>query len=382
MSNLRSVISPRFSGLLGTLRWLQPIALLLAVVLLAAGCGEDEPEPVDAAGIKAAWIYSGPVGNIGWNATHDDARIIANDLTGATTFSVANIPEDGSDFEDLVRDLIVTDGVNVVFGTAFAYQNAMEKMAVDFPDVVFEHAGGFKKNGTNFGNYYGRMYEPRYASGVAAALATPSGKMGYVAGFPFPEVIRGINAFTLGAQSINPEVTVEVVWTSSANDQAVEANAANALVEIGVDLIAVHQDTSAAGRVAQENGLRWIGYDSDRRQDAPSAFLTAVTFDWSQRYVDVIESVARGDYVAEASWGGLDDNAVGLAVVSGLSEEDNETVLNTLDQITKGDIGVFDGPLRDQSGAEVVAEGMRLTDDEMLTMNWFVEGVVGAIPRS
>ncbi len=373
------MISPRISWHPQPVRFL---ALLLSVILLAAACGEDEPEPVDASGIKAAWIYAGTVGDVGWNATHDDARIIANDITGATTFSVANIPEDGSDFEDLVRDLIVTDGVNIVFGTAFAYQNAMEKMAVDFPDVVFEHAGGFKKNGTNFGNYYGRMYEPRFASGVAAALAEPSGTFGYVAGFPFPEVIRGINAFTLGARSINPNATVEVVWTSSANDLSVEANAASALVDIGVDLIAVHQDTSAAGRIAQENGLRWVGYDSDRRQDAPGAFLTAVTFDWSQRYVDVIESVARGDYKAEAYWGGLDDGVVGLAEASGLSEEDLETVAGQLERIRNGDDGVFDGPIRDQAGVEVVADGMRLTDDDLVTMNWFVEGVIGSIPRS
>lgn len=361
------------------------LALVLSVALLApllASCGEDEPEPVDATGVKAAWIYAGPVGNVGWNATHDDARIVANDLTGATTFSVANIPEDGPDFEDLVRDLIVTDGVNLVFGTAFEYQNAMEKMAVDFPDVVFEHAGGFKRNTTNFGNYYGRMYEPRYVSGIAAALAEPSGKLGYVAGFPFPEVIRGINAFTLGARSVNPDAEVEVVWTSSANDPAVEANAASALVEIGVDLIAVHQDTSAAGKVAQEAGVRWIGYDSDRRQDAPGAFLTAVTFDWSQRYVDVIESVARGDYEAGAYWGGLSDGVVGLAETSGLSEADVETVTAELEQIRKGDKGVFDGPIRDQSGVEVVADGMRLTDDELVAMKWFVEGVIGAIPGS
>lgn len=360
----------------------QLCALGLVLTLLAAACGSAEVEPVDATGIKAAWIYAGEVGDLGWNATHDDARIVANDVTGATTFSVANIPEDGTDFEDLVRDLIVTDGVNVVFGTAFAHQNAMEQMAVDFPDVIFEHAGGFKRNGSNFGNFYGRVYEPRYVSGVAAALSSPSGKLGFVAGFPFPEVIRGINAFVLGAQSVNPDASVEVVWTSSTSDAAVEANAASALAEIGVDLIAVHQDTSAAGRVAQENGLRWIGFDSDRRQDAPGAFLTAVTFDWSQRYIDVIEAVARGEYEAGAYWGGLDDGVVGLADVSGLSDEDAETVAEELQRVADGDVGVFDGPIRDQSGAERVGEGVRLTDDELLTMDWFVQGVIGGIPSS
>ncbi len=357
------------------------LVMLGIFILIAASCGEDEPEPVDATGVKAAWIYEGTVSDIGWNATHDDARIIANDATRATTFAVENVPGEGEEFANIVRDLIITDKINLVVGTAFAHQNSMEQLAVEFPDVVFEHAGGFKKNPTNFGNFYGRMYQPRYAAGVAAALASPSGSLGYVAGFPFPEVIRGINAFTLGAQSVNPEATVEVVWTSSNNDPAVETNAANALVEIGVDVIAAHQDSVASGLVAQQNGLRWVGYDSDQRDAAPSAFLTATVWNWSDRYIDVIESMARGDHEIGSYWGGLDEGIVGLAEPSGLTDEQGEKVADVLAKIAKGDLGIFDGPVFDQSGALRIEEGARLTDDDLLAMNWFVQGVVGSIPR-
>ncbi len=355
-------------------------AAALVLVVLVASCGSAEVELVDATGIKAVWVYHGGIGEAGWNFTHEQARIIANDTTGATTFAVEDVPLDGPEFEEIVSDLIVTDGVNMVFATAFEHQNAMERLAVSFPEVVFEHANGFKRNDANFGNYYGRMYEPRYLAGMAAASVSPTGRLGYVAGLPFPEVVRGINAFALGAQLVNPDATVEVVWTNASSDPSVEANASRALLDIGVDVIATHQDSPASGEVAQQGGVRWIGYDTDQREAAPTAFLTATLFHWEQRYIDIIEAVATDRYEPESFWGGLNDGTVSLAEVAGLDDEAAELVTKEAERIAKGERTVFAGPLRDQSGQERVAEGEQLSDGDLRRMDWLVDGVIGALP--
>lgn len=358
-------------------RWL---ALVLIAALLAAGCSSAPAEPIDASGVKAVWIYEGPVASSGWNQSHETARLEADEATGAITFAVANVPEDSAEFEELLRDLIVTDGVNLVFGTGFEQQSAMDRLARDFPEVVFEHAGGFKRNQVNFGNFYGRMYEPRFLSGMAAALVSETGTLGYIAGFPFPEVVRGINAFALGAQSVNPEATVEVVWTNSEGDPAVEVNAASVLLELGADVLAAQQDSTATGEFAASNGVRWVGYGMDLSEAAPASFLTATVWDWTGRYVQVINQVATGDYEPISYWGGLDHGVVVLAELKGVSDEIDKAVDDERQRIVKGDRQIFAGPLIDQTGSERLVEGEQLNDDELRTMDWFVEGVIGS-PR-
>ncbi|MEE9417569.1 MAG: BMP family ABC transporter substrate-binding protein, partial [Acidimicrobiales bacterium] len=217
-------------------------------------------------------------------------------------------------------------------------------------------------------------------SGIAAASVSQTGTLGYIAGFPFPEVIRGINAFALGAQSVNPDVTVEVVWTNSDGDAAVENNAANVLIEAGADVLAAQQDSAATGEFAASNGVRWIGYGMNLSDAAPSAFLTATTWHWTGRYVQVINLVATGDYEPVSYWGGLADGVVALADLKGVSDELRGEIADERQRVEKGDLKIFEGPIVDQAGTERVADGNELSDDELRTMDWFVAGVIGS-PR-
>ena len=171
----------------------------------------------------------------------------------------------------------------------------MEELASEYPDVVFEHASGYKMNDTNFGNYFGRIYQPCYLSGIAAGAITEANRIGYVAAFPIPEVIRGINAFTLGAQRVNPDVEVHVAWTLTWFDPAIEGDTASALLEAGADVIAMHQDSTAAGIAAQEAGARWVAYNSDMSAFAPDAYITAPVWTWGPYYASIIE-VLRLDH--------------------------------------------------------------------------------------
>jgi len=245
---------------------------------------------------------------------------------------------------------------------------------------VFEHASGFKMNDTNFGNFFGRMYQPRYLSGMAAGAMTESGQLGYVAAFPIPEVIRGINAFTLGVRETNPSAEVHVIWTFTWFDPAVEGDSAKALLEAGADVIAMHQDSTAAGVAAQDAGARWVAYNSDMRDFAPDAFITAPVWNWGPRYAEIIEAVAAGTYSPGAYWGGMDDGIVDMApLADDVPSDVASQISDVAEQIREGEWDVFTGEIRDQDGNVRVAAGETMDDGPMLGMDWFVEGVVGGL---
>ncbi|WP_420436571.1 BMP family ABC transporter substrate-binding protein [Candidatus Poriferisodalis sp.] len=383
-------------------------AALFGVALLAGACSSDdeadaaatsaapaptteaaEPEPaveddamdamdeVSAADITAAFVLVGPVGDAGWNWAHDQGRLFAESQTGANTLFVENVPETPEAFKEVAIDFI-ENGADIIFGTSFGYMDPMLELAAEYPDVVFEHASGYKMNDTNFGNFFGRMYQPRYLSGMAAGAMTESGQIGYVAAFPIPEVIRGINAFTLGVREINPNAEVHVNWTFTWFDPAVEGDTASALLEAGADVIAMHQDSTAAGVAAQGAGARWVAYNSDMRDFAPEAFITAPVWHWGPRYAATIEAVAAGTYTPDAYWGGMDDGIVQLAELSADVPGDiADRIDETAELIRTGAWDVFTGPISDQDGTERVAAGETMEDGPMLGMDWFVEGVVG-----
>jgi len=383
-------------------------AALFGLALLAGACTSDddadtaattaapaptteaaEPEPaveddemmddeMSAADITAAFVLVGPVGDAGWNWAHDQGRLFAESHTGARTLVVESVPENAEAFKEVAVDFIENEGANIIFGTSFGYMDPMEELAAEYPDVVFEHASGFKMNDTNFGNFFGRMYQPRYLSGMAAGAMTESGQIGYVAAFPIPEVIRGINAFTLGVREVNPSAEVHVNWTFTWFDPAVEGDTASALLEAGADVIAMHQDSTAAGVAAQDAGARWVAYNSDMRNFAPDAFITAPVWHWGPRYVTTIEAVAAGTYAPGAYWGGMDDGIVQLAELSDdVPGEVADRIGEVAELIRTGAWDVFTGPINDQDGAERVAAGETMEDGPMLGMDWFVEGVVG-----
>ena len=238
------------------------LALLATFAMLAAACGgststetsdsgsDDAAAAADGAAddsgdagdTKAAFVMVAPVGDAGWNFMHNEGRIGAEAATGVPTAFVESVPEGGAEFDEAVQNFI-DEGYNVIFTTSFGYMDATEKFAADNPDVIFEHISGFKMNDTNFGNTFGRMYQPRYIAGMAAGAATESNQIGYVAAFDIPEVIRGINAFALGVKAVNPDATVEVAWTNTWFGIAEEGAAAQALIDKGADVLTMHQDS-------------------------------------------------------------------------------------------------------------------------------------------
>jgi basic membrane protein A len=342
------------------------------------GAADDAADAGGAADVTAAFIYIGEPGDAGWTFSHDNGRLAAEAATGATTLTVENIAEGSPEFEQAVRDLI-SDGANVIFATSFGYMDAMETLSGEFPDVAFEHATGFKSNDTNFGNYFGRIYQARYLTGLAAGQASPSGNIGYVAAFPIPEVIRGINAFTLGVRAANPDATVTVNWTSTWFDPAVEGDSANALLEGGADVIAMHQDSTAAGEAAEAAGARWVSYNSDMSAFAPDAYLASAVWDWGPYYTSVIEAVADDSYSGGAYWGGMADGIVQIGSLADDVSADTSTQIDDLTaEMVAGTFDPFTGPIDDQDGNEVIADGVVPDDGSLLSMCYFVDGVVGS----
>ena len=353
------------------------IAALLAVCIglgfVLTSCGGD-----DGADTKAAFVYVGPVGDAGWTYAHDEGRQYAESETGVETAYVEAVPEGTADFANYVRDFI-DQGYNVIIGTSFGYMDDMLALADEYPDVVFEHVSGYKMNDSNFGNTFGRMYEPRYLSGMVAGSATSSGLIGYVAAFPIPEVIRGINAFTLGVQAINPSAQVEVIWTSTWFDPVVEGDSAQALLDKGADVIAMHQDSTAAGEKAEAAGARWVSYNSDMSAFAPNAFLTAPVWNWGPRYVEIIEDAKAGNYAPTSYWGSMADGIVDLApIASDVDQSVVDQVMDAKAAIIAGDMHPFTGPIMDQDGNQVLGAGEVMDDGAMLGMMFFVEGVIGS----
>jgi len=285
----------------------------------------------------------------------------------------------------------------VIITTSFGYMDATEKFAAENPDVVFEHISGFKMNDTNFGNTFGRMYQPRYLAGMAAGAATESDRIGYVAAFPIPEVIRGINAFALGVQRTNPDAVVEVAWTSTWFDPGVEGNTAQALIDAGADVLTMHQDSTATGQAITDAGGTFIGYHSDMSAQVDS-YLTAPVWDWTPRYASIIEDAQAGTFTPESWWGGMSDGVVDIAIPD--SSPVAAEMKEVREQILNGEFDVFDsGDVLDQNGTFVFSDGIvqilltdpfdssvtvaeqgdPVSDFVLLTMNFFVENVEGSL---
>lgn len=350
---------------------------LLVLTLVLGACGAEE-----GAGekIKVAFIYIGQPGDLGWTYEHERGRLMLEEELGdkVETVTVLDVPE-GPDAEKAIRD-VVQQGAKVVFATSFGYMDPMADVAADTPDVYFEHCSGYT-TADNMATYFGRIYQPRYLSGLVAGSMTEANLIGYVAAFPIPEVVRGINAFTLGVRHVNPDAEVRVVWTNTWYDPVLEREAAVALLDEGADIIAQHQDTTEPQKAAKERGLNSIGYDSDMGKFVGDTVLTSPIWNWGKYYIETIQNVLDGTWTTHQFWGGLADGVVELAPLSPLVPSDVASVVDQERQrILGGDWDVFCGPILDQDGSERVAAGQCLSDGDMLAMDWFVEGVVGTIP--
>ncbi|GMO54598.1 MAG: BMP family ABC transporter substrate-binding protein [Termitinemataceae bacterium] len=355
---------------------------LIAVLALSifAGCAKKSSvlEKPNRENIKVGFIYIGSINDEGYTQAHDKGRMAVEAMDIKTAY-VENVPEN-ADCEKAIRDLIDL-GCNVIYTNSFGFMDWTLKVAADFPNVYFGHCSGYKR-AENVSTYFGRIFEARYLAGIAAGYKTASNKIGYVAAMPIPEVIRGINAFTLGVQSVNPEATVEVIWTNTWYDPSVEKQGALELLNNGCDVIAQHQDTSAPQIAAAEKGAFAIGYNVSTPTAAPAAYLTAPLFHWEVFYTDDVRRVLDGTWESRAYWEGFSNGTVTLDTLTANNDPRASTTIESVQsQIIAGTFSPFKGPIADQNGELKVAEGSSLSDDEIWNLSWFVKGVIGTIPQ-
>jgi simple sugar transport system substrate-binding protein len=341
----------------------------------------SQPKPAGGEPVKAGFVYVSPITEAGWTKQHDEGRKAVEAALGAgvkTTF-VENVPE-GADAERVIRDL-ARQGHQIIFTPSFGYMEPTLKVAKEFPDVKFESITGYK-TADNVAAANARYYEGRYLAGIAAGRMTQTGVAGYVAGFPIPEVLQGINAFTLGMRSVNPKAEVKVVWLNAWFDPPKERDAAMALFNQNVDVIAFHTGSTAVMAAAQERGKLAVAYHSDMRKVAPDAQIVAVTHQWGDYYTRRIRAVADGTWTSGKVWGGVKEGMIrvgdfGSKVPKAVQQE----VLARQKDIASGRLKPFSGPIVDNEGREVVPKGQAKTDEQILTMNFLVSGVQGRIAK-
>lgn len=337
------------------------------------------PLSLHAAPLQACFVYVSPVGQAGWSYQHDLGRQAMAQALGAqvSTRTVEAVAE-GPDSERVMRDL-ARQGCGLIVATSFGYLEPALKVAAEFPAVKFEHAGGYK-TAANLGTYNARYYEARWLAGYLAGKRSASGQAGYVAGFPVPEVVQGINAFALGMRAANPHATVRVAWLNTWFDPAREREAALALIGQGADVLTNHSGSPAVPQTAEEKGVAVIAYQSDMGKFAPHAQLAAVTHHWGGFYTQVARAVIAGQWQPTPVWGGMKD---GLVQLSALRADLPAALKADLEQrrqaILSGRFKPFSGPLVDNQGRERLARGA-LGDEAIAQMDWLVQGVLGTLP--
>lgn len=332
--------------------------------------------------LKVGFVYVAPIADVGYTKQHDIGRLYAIDKVGKdkiTTTFVENVPET-ADAERVIRQMI-NDGNKLIFGTSFGYMNYMQKLAKEYPDVKFEHATGYK-SAPNMTNYNIRFYEGRYLAGMLAGGATKSNVIGYVAPFPIPEVLQGINAFTLGAKSVNPKIQVKVVWTNAWYDPPKDTDSAKTLIGQGADVLTQHTNTSAVASAAEAAGKMVIPYNSDMKSVAPNAQIAALVLNWGPYYAKKINQALENKWENKPVWMHLKEGAISLENISDKVPADVVKKMEEVKaKINSGEFHPFTGPIKTNEGKEAVKTGETLPDDKLVTMNYYVDGVVGKVPN-
>ncbi|HIG15089.1 MAG TPA: BMP family ABC transporter substrate-binding protein [Gammaproteobacteria bacterium] len=355
---------------------LHRVAVALFATLLSFGVSTS----ASADKTKVGFIYIGPPGDHGWTYAHDQARLEIEKELGdqvQTTF-VEGVPE-GPDAERAIAKLAQT-GHKLIFTTSFGYMEPTLKAAKRFPDVKFEHATGYKR-ADNVATYSARFYEGRYVQGVIAGKVSKSGVIGYIASFPIPEVVRGINAFMLGAHTQNPNIKVKVVWVFSWYDPGKEADAAKVLMDQGADIITQHTDSTAALQAAADRGIHAFGQASDMIQFAPKTQLTAIIDAWGPYYVARTKALLDGSWKSQDTWDGMGAGMVVMAPFTNMPSDVAALAQKTYDDLRTGKLHAFSGPINDQSGKQVVAAGAVADDGMLAGMNFYIEGIDGELPK-
>jgi simple sugar transport system substrate-binding protein len=351
------------------------LALCLAALLFAPVSSVNAADP-----LKIGFVYSGPVGDAGWTYQHDLGRKAIEKEFGSKikTVFVENVPE-SADAERVIRQL-VADGCKMIFTTSFGFMEPTMKVARDNPDVVFEHATGYKL-AKNVGVYQTRFYEGAYLLGILAGKMTKTNTLGFVASYPIPEVLRNINAFTHGARSVNPKVKTKVIWISSWFDPAREREAAEALSVQGADVFYQNTDSPAIIQLAESKGLYAFGQDSDMKKYGPKAQLSANTVNWGVYYRAKVKQVLDGKWKSEDTKWGMKEDMIELSPLGAAVPPDVAALFNEkMAAIKAGTFRPFDGPVKDQAGAVKIPAGQPIPESELWGMKWYIEGVESKLP--
>jgi basic membrane protein A len=372
-------------------------ALCLFGALALSGCGkkpssEAAPAPTATAAaapasaaaepgpLKIAFAYVGPVGDAGWTYAHDRGRKAIEAEFGAKvkTSFVENVPE-AADAERVIRDM-VDQGNTLIFGTTFGYMEPMAKVAADAKNVKFEHATGYKTS-ENLRTYDSRTYEGAYLAGVVAGAMTKSNTLGVVASIPIPEVLRNINAFTLGAQSQNPKVKTKVVWVNKWFDPPKEGEAAQALINQGADVLMQNTDSSAVLQTAEKAGKLAFGWDSDMSKFGPTAHLASAIINWAPYYKKATKDALDGTWKTEQTWWGVKEGAIDLVGVSDKVPAETKAKVEQIKAGLKdGSFSIWKGSITDQDGKERIKSGEVAEPKFLLGINFYVKGVEGKVP--
>jgi basic membrane protein A and related proteins len=351
---------------------LSAIAVLPVLVASSAASAADQP-------LGVGFVYVSPIGEAGWTTQHDIGRKeLEKNLKGKViTKFVENVPE-GADAERVIRDL-AQQGNKLIFTTSFGYMNPTLKVAKQFPDVKFVHLTGYK-TAPNVATANACFYEGRYLAGVLAGKMSKSHVAGYVAAFPIPEVLQGINAFTRGMRSVDPKSEVKVIWVNSWFDPGKERDAAITLMGQGADVVTHHTDSTAVVQAAEEKGKYAVAYHSDMHKFGPKAQIGAVTHHWGAYYTKTAQQVIDGSWKTNSVWGGIKDGMVKLEGMGSAVPADVKAVVAAREKdIVAGKLSPFDGPVKDNEG-KVRHEKGPLSDDELNKMDYYVEGVAGKLP--
>lgn len=354
---------------------LHAFAALAAAALAMPAAAQDDP-------FKVGFVYVGPVGDGGWTYEHDQGRLAVEEEFGDAVETVfqENVPE-GADAERVMTQMALS-GADMIFTTSFGFMDATINVAERFPDVLFEHATGYKR-ADNVATYSARFYEGRAVMGHIAGRMTETNKLGYIASFPIPEVIRGINASYLWAKKANPDVTMDVIWVYTWFDPAKEAEAAQALIEQGVDVILQHTDSTAPlAEAAKHEGVIGFGQASDMAEYKPSPRVSSIIDNWAPYYVERVGAAMEGSWTSEDTWDGIAPGMVEIGEMTDALPQDVRDEATALrDAIAAGETAVFEGPLNKQDGSTWLAEGEVADDGTLATMDFYLEGLEGEIPN-
>ena len=356
-----------------TRRGLAALAVAAGALLATGALAADKT--------KVGFVYVGPIGDFGYSYQHHvSAEAVRKEFGDKVEVTeVENVPE-GPDAERVITDL-AQNGNKIIFTTSFGFMNPTLKAAQQFPDVKFEHATGFK-TADNMANYNIRFYEGRYAVGLLMGKMTKTNTIGYIASFPIPEVVMGINAAYLGAKSVNPNVKFKIIWVSTWFDPGKETDAAKALADQGADVIFQHTDSPAAMKLAESRGIFAVGQASDMKSFGPNAQLTAIVNNWAPYYIARVKAVMDGSWKSSDTWGGLDS---GMLTISPYSAKVPADVAKLADEakakISSGELHPFTGPLKKQDGTEFLKAGEKISDKDLSGMNFYVQGIDGALPK-